>query len=103
MLFLDFTQTTIGLHVNGAARVLATEDVLNVPNLPPALLEAARIVQGRRAEAWIFVDVEEAYIHCSKHVPLMRCLDKAIAWGTDDETSKGGDFFELKGKSMKKT
>jgi hypothetical protein len=44
----------------------------------------------------VFVDVEEAYIHCSKHIPLMKKLDKTIHWGTDDEQSKGGDYFAAK-------
>ncbi|HIE80257.1 MAG TPA: pyridoxamine 5-phosphate oxidase, partial [Nitrospinaceae bacterium] len=40
--------------------------------------------------------VEEAYIHCSKHIPLMQKRDKKIHWGTDDEKLKGGDFFNAK-------
>jgi uncharacterized protein len=96
MLFLDYCQTTIGLHVNGRARVLETPEVLALPSVPSPLLEAAQAKGGRRPEAWIVVDVEEAYIHCSKHVPLMKRLDKQIEWGTDDEAVKGGDFFKAK-------
>jgi hypothetical protein len=47
----------------------------------------------------VVVDVEEAYIHCSKHVPLLKRLDKQIAWGIDDETDKNGDFLKLKTES----
>ena len=43
------------------------------------------------------VQVEEAYIHCSKHIPRLQKLDKTIHWGTDDPVSKGGDFFRAKG------
>ena len=39
------------------------------------------------------VVIEEAYIHCSKHIPLLRRMPKEIAWGADDERLKGGDFF----------
>jgi hypothetical protein len=39
--------------------------------------------------------VEEAYIHCSKHVPLLARRDKQIVWGTDDERLKGGNFFKM--------
>ena len=60
------------------------------------MAEAIRNSGGRLAEAWIVIDVEEAYIHCSKHVPLLRRLDKDIAWGTDDERLKGGNFFKVK-------
>ena len=41
------------------------------------------------------VVIEEAYIHCSKHIPLLRRMPKEIAWGTDDEFLKGDDFFSL--------
>ena len=34
--------------------------------------------------------VEEAYIHCSKHVPLLARRDKQIVWGTDDERLRAG-------------
>ena len=54
-------------------------------------------VKGRREpERWVVVEVEEAYIHCSKHIPLLKKLDKRIHWGTDDETHKGGDYFKVK-------
>lgn len=96
MIFLDFCQTTIGLHVNGRARVVETHDMAILPDLPLPLAEAARRKGGRRPEAWVVIDVEEAYIHCSKHVPLMKRLDKHIEWGTDDDTMKGGDFFRIK-------
>ena len=40
--------------------------------------------------------MEEAYIHCAKHIPLFQKLDKEIHWGTDDMARKGGDFFQAK-------
>lgn len=40
---------------------------------------------GRKPERWVRVTIEEAYIHCSKHIPLMKRMPKEIAWGTDDE------------------
>jgi hypothetical protein len=39
------------------------------------------------------VTVDEAYIHCSKHIPLLARLDKQVEWGTDDMKRKGGDYF----------
>lgn len=96
MIFLDYCQSTIGLHVNGRARVVESNELLALPRLPPSLIQAAQRKGGRRPEVWIVIEVEEAYIHCSKHVPLMKRLDKQIEWGTDDETVKGGDFFQLK-------
>jgi predicted pyridoxine 5'-phosphate oxidase superfamily flavin-nucleotide-binding protein len=96
LIFLDYYQTTVGLHVNGRARVLDSNEAADLPHLPPAMTEAAQIKGGRRAEAWVIIGVEEAYIHCSKHVPLLQRLDKHIAWGTDDERLKGGNFFKVK-------
>jgi predicted pyridoxine 5'-phosphate oxidase superfamily flavin-nucleotide-binding protein len=96
LIFLDYYQTTVGLHVNGRARVLDPTEAAALPYLLPGMIEAAQIKGGRRAEAWILIDVEEAYIHCSKHVPLLQRLDKQIVWGTDDERLKGGNFFKVK-------
>lgn len=96
LIFLDYYQTTVGLHVNGSARVLDPGEAAALPNLPPGMIEAAQIKGGRHPEAWVLICVEEAYIHCSKHVPLLTRLEKQIAWGTDDERLKGGNFFKVK-------
>jgi len=42
------------------------------------------------------LEIDEAYIHCSKHIPLLRKLtsEETVAWGTDDAVAKGGDFFK---------
>jgi hypothetical protein len=44
----------------------------------------------------MLVAVEEAHIHCSKHVPLLQKLRKDIHWGTDNKPDKGGDAFKAK-------
>ncbi|MDH6130705.1 putative pyridoxine 5'-phosphate oxidase superfamily flavin-nucleotide-binding protein [Kitasatospora sp. MAA4] len=64
LLFLDFTGDRIGLHVNGTAH-LRPDDALRTayPQLP---IETA---PGRRTELWVHISVDEAYIHCSKHIP----------------------------------
>ena len=94
MTFVDFYESTIGLHVNGKANIKENEEFLEVTELEKSM--AADIMEkgGRRPERWVFITVEEAYIHCSKHVPLLKKLDKKIHWGTDKETYKGGDFFK---------
>jgi predicted pyridoxine 5'-phosphate oxidase superfamily flavin-nucleotide-binding protein len=90
LLFVDFFRQVIGLHVNGQARVV--EDA--------AMRTAYRDlpvdpVPGRRAERWVVVCVEEAYIHCAKHIPRLLKLPRERAWGTDDGRRKGGDFFRV--------
>jgi len=59
----------VGLHVNGKARVLAPDEITNLPNLPAAMVEATKLKGGRHPKAWIVIEVEEAYIHCSKRAP----------------------------------
>ena len=80
MVFLDFDQKRIGLHVNGTARIV----------------EAGGNGHGAqpRVERWVEVRVQEAYIHCRKHLPhLVRVNRKGRDWGTDDARAKGGDYF----------
>jgi predicted pyridoxine 5'-phosphate oxidase superfamily flavin-nucleotide-binding protein len=79
MVFLDFDQERIGLHVNGTARIV----------------EAGWHDLARpRVERWVEVRVDEAYIHCRKHLPhLVRANGEGRAWGTDDARAKGGDYF----------
>ncbi len=96
MIFIDFFQSTVGLHVNGEARVVDNEDLLARSDVTPEMIKATKTTGGRCPERWILVKVEEAYIHCSKHVPLLKKQDKEIYWGTDDENRKGGDYFKAK-------
>jgi predicted pyridoxine 5'-phosphate oxidase superfamily flavin-nucleotide-binding protein len=95
MLFVDFTKDVIGLHVNGRARVMETAELLaSRPGLAVGPLDDNGETHFKpRAERWIEVRVEEAYIHCAKHIPRMTRVPREIAWGTDDVRRKGGDFF----------
>ena len=92
LLFIDFFTDIIGLHVNGAAVVVDNDDVL-ARDVPPAMNQAMSANGGRRPERWVWVTVEEAYVHCSKHIPWLQKRDKRIYWGTDDARQKGGDYF----------
>jgi predicted pyridoxine 5'-phosphate oxidase superfamily flavin-nucleotide-binding protein len=79
LVFLDFDQERIGLHVNGSASIVEAEGQ-----------DGAR----PRVERWVEVGVHEAYIHCRKHLPhLVRANGEGRAWGTDDARAKGGDYF----------
>jgi predicted pyridoxine 5'-phosphate oxidase superfamily flavin-nucleotide-binding protein len=62
LLMVDFLQDTVGLHVNGRARLVDCDDMA-------AEGFEARSPAGRTARLWVQVDVVEAYIHCSKHIP----------------------------------
>ena len=91
MMFIDFFKSTIGLHVNGKAQVIDNERLADVLQVSPKMREAANIQGVRHPTCWIVVDIEEAFIHCSKHVPLFKKIEKQLHWGTDDERLKGGE------------
>ncbi len=66
LLFVDFVRDVIGLHVNGRADLVEDEQLRQeFPDLPD---DAA---PGRRPEHWVVTHVQEAYIHCSKHIPRL--------------------------------
>lgn len=95
LILVDFFQTTVGLHVNGKARIVENDALMKFrKELPPDILAEIRTEGPRRPERWIMVEVEEAYIHCSKHIPLLKKSDKAISWGSDDDGLKRSDFFK---------
>ena len=102
LLFVDFFGSTVGCHINGRARIVENATLLApgaaFPQAFRAVAGAALEVTngGQKPERWVFVEVEEAYIHCSKHIPRFARCDKEISWGTDDPASKGGDFFQAK-------
>jgi truncated hemoglobin YjbI/predicted pyridoxine 5'-phosphate oxidase superfamily flavin-nucleotide-binding protein len=97
LLIIDFYRDSVGLHVNGKARIVQSEELEAFADKLPedALAELAK--EGkRRPNGWVMVEVEEAYIQCSKHIPLLRKLERSIDWGTDSVAAKKGDYFELK-------
>ena len=95
LLFIDFFQDRVGLHVNGRARLHFPTDPAG-QQAGDASPQAVPPGVGRRPELWVMVKVEEAYIHCSKHIPLLVKVPRPIDWGTDDPRKKGGDFFHAK-------
>ncbi|TKC18800.1 pyridoxamine 5'-phosphate oxidase family protein [Robertmurraya kyonggiensis] len=98
VLFIDF-EKGIGLHVNGNATIVENNELKKWMSEERAteIME----LEGNRPERWVFIDVEEAYIHCSKHIPKLQQVDKEIHWGTDDEVLKGGDYFKVKAMKSK--
>lgn len=97
ILLVDFVHDLIGLHINGTARIVSDPALRrHVPDLPPP-------ERGRVPERWVVVEVEEAYIHCRKHIPhLVPAVREARQWGTDNILAKGGDYFRTRvpAKSM---
>jgi truncated hemoglobin YjbI len=96
MLVIDFTKDTVGLHINGRVRIVSNTELLGYADkLPPDVIDEIYLEGKKRPEHWMMVEVEEAYIQCSKHIPLMKKQDKSIDWGTDSVAAKGGDYFQL--------
>lgn len=96
LMFIDFVEHTIGLHVNGKATILENADLIADPDRYGELVNDIENAGGKTPERWIAIEVEEAYIHCSKHIPRMKPVPKDIHWGTDNQRHKGGDFFGAK-------
>ena len=90
LVFIDFFDTTVGLHVNGKAH---SYPVTEVPELLRSCLDRSDPGNSKVIERWVVIEVEEAYIHCSKHVPALARKNKAIDWGTDDPVAKSSNFF----------
>jgi truncated hemoglobin YjbI len=97
LLILDFYRDSVGLHVNGKARIVQSDEFEAFADKLPkdVLAELAKDGKGR-PDRWVMVEVEEAYIQCSKHIPLLRKLERPIDWGTDSVAAKKGDYFQLK-------
>ncbi|GII75229.1 hypothetical protein Sru01_02110 [Sphaerisporangium rufum] len=75
LLFMDFFTDRVGLHVNGAATIITAYDAAARFGLE----DEDRTAPGRRTDRWVAVEVEEAYIHCSKHIPLLARQDRRTA------------------------
>ena len=91
LLFVDFVDDGVGLHVNGRA-ILVPDEVIRAehPDLP---VDGA---PGRRPEQWVLAEVEEAYIHCAKFIPrLQRTPPDGTANGNANATPrpKKSDYF----------
>lgn len=101
MILVDFFDSTVGLHINGKAKIVENEEFLKLKaELPDDIISEIHTEGRFRPERWLMVEVEEAYIHCSKHVPLLVKAEKDIYWGTDDDGLKRSDFFALNDISL---
>jgi predicted pyridoxine 5'-phosphate oxidase superfamily flavin-nucleotide-binding protein len=64
LLLVDFTRDHIGLHINGSAQLRTDREQREAyPHLP------TDTAPGRQPQLWIHLTVDEAYVHCSKHIP----------------------------------
>ena len=93
-LFIDFFETKIGLHVNGKAKIVKNEDVGSY------LDDMGHSFEGMGAlnkiACHVVVEVEEAYIHCSKNIPHLKKLDTSAYRPSVSSPFSGGDAFNVK-------
>lgn len=73
MLFIDFFDTLTGLHINGKAKIVDALDFdKNLNNEEFIRVKKAIKSLSQIQVTWVLVEVEEAYIHCSKNIPELQ-------------------------------
>lgn len=90
LLLIDFFEDQVGLHINGGAEIVENDELEN--NLQDKdLVGRLEDMHQRKAERWVVVTVDEAYIHCSKHIPELREVSK-----TEQTQKNSGNYFKVK-------
>ncbi|MGH3601900.1 MAG: pyridoxamine 5'-phosphate oxidase family protein, partial [Pseudonocardiaceae bacterium] len=96
LIFVDFFQAGVGLHINGRARII---DDSAVQAFEPMLARMAGVDQlhnpgadrRKTPQRWVLVDITEAYIHCSRQIPLLARLPGELS-----RAPASGDHFHAK-------
>lgn len=95
ILMVDFFETAVGLHVNGSAHVVENEAVAAFAGLFDRLPFATAMPEvpelKKTPERWVVVSIDEAYIHCSKHIPMLQHAPADAESGR-----RAGDVFKAK-------
>lgn len=91
LILVDFVHDLIGLHINGSARIVADSVLRSQCGGWPV-----HTPTERAPELWVVVTVEEAYIHCRKHIPRMAPVPSGLDRGFNENKPKGGDYFGSK-------
>jgi predicted pyridoxine 5'-phosphate oxidase superfamily flavin-nucleotide-binding protein len=95
ILFVDFFETAVGLHVNGHATVVENTAIEAFGSLFDSLPFATPLAESedsrKTPERWVVVSIDEAYIHCSKHIPHLQFAPEG-----EDTGRRAGDVFKAK-------
>jgi len=92
LLFIDFFEDKVGLHVNGKAKMIDNEALMT--RLQTSMLKDKSLEDlslGKKCMFWTLIEVEEAYIHCSKNIPMFEKTNEDKLNGK----SCAVDYFEL--------
>jgi predicted pyridoxine 5'-phosphate oxidase superfamily flavin-nucleotide-binding protein len=96
LLFLDFFETKVGLHVNGKAKIVKKEELKENLKKFIGLYEYLQEHKDKfKIVSYILVEVEEAYIHCSIHIPMLKKVKQEEVDKKFSKNSKGGDAFSV--------
>ena len=96
LLFLDFFETKVGLHINGKAKIVKKENLKEAVVNFDGLYKQMETHQDKfKIISYIMVEVEEAYIHCSIHIPMLQKINQDEVEKKFPKNSKGGDAFEV--------
>lgn len=95
LLFLDFFKTKVGLHVNGKAKIIPKNELKEaLSKINGGYEKVSENKQNFKAVSYILIEVEEAFIHCSVHIPMLKKIDvKSVPTARVKE--KGGDAFDV--------
>ncbi|TCP23476.1 hypothetical protein EV207_13138 [Scopulibacillus darangshiensis] len=95
LMFVDFFQHQVGLHVNGTADIIENDrffqDILQDQTLKNTIYNS----EGTKAERWVLISLNEAYIHCSKHIPVLKRTKHNGLTETGKQKTTG-DFFQTR-------
>lgn len=96
LLFVDFYGARVGLHVNGSAAIV--NDVHAIDGVDDAHRELAFADGKGRSplERWVLVTVDEAYIHCSKHIPRFEKIQAERRLVAREPVVVDGDYFRAR-------
>jgi predicted pyridoxine 5'-phosphate oxidase superfamily flavin-nucleotide-binding protein len=96
LLFIDFFETKVGLHVNGKAKIIKKESMDKDLRCFKGLVAKLRKHKMQfKTVAYVLVEVEEAYIHCSLHIPILQKLKEKETLKKFPKGTKGGDAFSV--------
>ena len=94
LLFIDFFETKVGLHVNGKAKIIRKEFMDKELEMFKGLAHKLRSHKMQfKTVSYVLVKVEEAYIHCSLHIPILEKVEDEKVLKKFPTGTKGGDAF----------
>ena len=94
LLMVDFVHDLIGLHVNGAARIVATTRS-SPPSIPRCRSSTTSADGARSAGSWSRSTRPTSTAASTS--PGWQRVHERRDWGTDDPGRKGGDYFGVRG------